>query len=55
METKVFHCTCKSDYQNEVYGKGNRLFNPKGKGDKVDGYRCTVCGKELRENEGKKK
>ena len=55
METNVFHCTCKSEFQDEVYGKGNRLFNPKGKGDKVDGYRCTVCGKELRENEGKKK
>ena len=35
METKVFHCTCKSEFQDEVYGKGNRLFNPKGKGDKV--------------------
>jgi hypothetical protein len=54
METKVFHCTCKSDYQDEVYGKGNRLFNPRGKGDKIDGYRCTVCGKEINDRDKKK-
>lgn len=54
METKVFQCSCKSDFQDEVYGKGNRLFNPKGKGEKIDGYRCTVCGREIRTGEGKK-
>lgn len=54
METKVFHCTCKSDYQDEIYGRGNRLFNPRGKGDKIDGYRCTVCGKEISDRDKKK-
>lgn len=55
METGIFACTCKSDFQDELYGKGNRLFNPKGKGEKIDGYRCTVCGKEIRTGEGKRK
>jgi CRISPR/Cas system-associated protein Cas10 (large subunit of type III CRISPR-Cas system) len=55
MEAEVFQCSCKSEFQDEVYGKGNRLFNPKGKGEKVDGYRCTVCGREIRIGEGKKK
>lgn len=36
-------CNCKSEYQDEKYGKGNRVHN-KMIGDK--GYRCTVCGKE---------
>ena len=55
MEAEVFQCNCKSEFQDEVYGKGNRLFNPKGKGEKNDGYRCTVCRREIRNGEGKKK
>ena len=47
MEANVFKCTCKSEFQDEMYGKGNRLFNPRGKGEKLDGYRCTVCGNEI--------
>ena len=47
MEAKVFKCNCKSEFQDEIYGKGNRLFNPRGKGEKLDGYRCTVCGREV--------
>jgi hypothetical protein len=34
-------CSCKSDYQDRIYGKGMRLHTVTGKGS-----RCTVCGKE---------
>ena len=48
--TKELKCTCKSEFQDEMYGKGVRLFNSCGdnKG-KVTVYRCTVCGKELKD------
>lgn len=40
-------CTCNSEFQDELYGKGIRLFNTCGdnKG-KITEYRCTVCGRE---------
>ncbi len=38
---KIIKCKCKHDYQDEKYGKGNRVHNPT-----VKGYRCTVCGDE---------
>jgi len=35
---------CESSFQDEKYGKGNRVQNPmQKKGTKVT-YRCTVCG-----------
>lgn len=34
-------CDCKSEYQDKRYGPGNRVFTPKGNGDKV----CTICEK----------
>jgi hypothetical protein len=34
-------CKCASEYQDQKYGKGNRVKNPTKKGK--DG-RCTVCG-----------
>ncbi len=38
-------CNCKSKYQDEKYGKGNRVHNPKVKGSNGNQeYRCTVCG-----------
>lgn len=40
-------CTCHSDFQDKIYGKNNRVFNSIGKDDK-GGYRCTVCGKEIK-------
>ena len=55
MEATVFSCNCVHEFQDSFYGKGNRLFNPRGKGEKLDGYRCTVCGREIRLGEGKKK
>lgn len=33
-------CNCKHDFQDSVYGKGNRLHTTGVKGD----HRCTVCG-----------
>lgn len=41
MKTK---CTCSSEYQDRVYGKGIRIANETGKTNTV---RCTVCGKEI--------
>ena len=52
--TEVIQCTCKSEFQDELYGKGMRLANTMGK-DKPSGYRCTVCGKEYRLGDAKKK
>lgn len=38
----VGRCICKSDYQDEKYGKGMRVMNRMDDGK----VRCTVCGKE---------
>lgn len=43
MPTVVKKCTCTSKFQDETYGKGNRLCNTTN-GSKA---RCTVCGKEF--------
>lgn len=47
--TKEMQCNCKSEFQDQLYGKNMRLFNSRGdnKG-KTTGYRCTVCGKEVK-------
>jgi len=42
-DSRKFKCTCVSKYQDKIYGKGKRVFNPL-QGN-VKGYRCTVCGK----------
>lgn len=46
--TKELKCSCKSEFQDQLYGKGIRLFNECISGSKVTGYRCTVCGKEIK-------
>lgn len=44
-EGKIMHCDCKSDFQDQLYGKGMRYWNPCGKGkDQGESFRCTVCG-----------
>lgn len=54
--TETFVCNCKSEFQDSLYGKNVRVFNSTGKADgKVSGYRCTVCGREIRMGETKKK
>ena len=45
-ESKILTCTCSHAGQDEMYGKGRRLFNPTGKNQTSDNYRCTICGKE---------
>lgn len=46
----VRSCSCKHEYQDEVYGPRMRVFNLKGKKEKGsqfgNTYRCTVCGTE---------
>jgi len=37
----IKECTCKNDYQDAMYGKGYRVFNPAAANN-----RCTVCGKK---------
>ena len=43
--TKEIKCKCKSEFQDELYGKGMRVHNECGanKG-KTTGWKCTVCG-----------
>ncbi len=36
--TGVKPCTCKSDFQDKIYGKGMRAKNSTN-----SGFRCTVC------------
>ena len=38
----IIHCDCKSDYQDDRYGKALRVMNPT-KEEKA--FRCTVCAK----------
>jgi hypothetical protein len=49
MPTKIKQCTCKgtpaTDFQDETYGKGNRVFNEKEGGKEAV---CTSCGKTLK-------
>lgn len=52
--TKELKCNCKSTFQDYLYGNNIRLFNAIGK-DGKDGYRCTVCGKEVKQNDSSKK
>lgn len=40
---KVLECVCEHEYQDQRYGKWQRVHNPRAKG-----YVCTVCGR-LRE------
>ena len=46
MATVMKQCTCKSEFQDKMYGKGNRVCNVKE--GKANGKAvCTVCGREL--------
>lgn len=55
-ECKIMKCDCKHDFQDSVYGKGMRVFNPQGKGkDQGEEYICTVCGKTIGKTITKKK
>ena len=39
---RIEKCTCDHGYQDEKYGKNNRVWNPCAK---EDNFRCFVCGK----------
>jgi len=42
----IVACTCQNTYQDALYGKQNRVFNPiKSSGPEKKG-RCTVCKAE---------
>lgn len=44
-DTMLIHCTCKSEFQDRVYGKNIRVANKTVKGGEERG-RCTICGAE---------
>ena len=49
METKIMPCVCKHKFQDEKYGKGNRVFllsTKKSLGPEKKTYTCSVCGRE---------
>lgn len=37
----IMKCDCEHEFQDKVYGKGNRVHNYR---DKDNNYICTVCG-----------
>lgn len=43
--TKIIKCDCKNEYQDEKYGKDQRVHN-KTSGKDGRNWRCTVCKKE---------
>lgn len=48
----ILPCTCQHKQQDEMYGKGNRVWNEcKRKTSNWARWRCTVCGteREIRE------
>jgi len=50
--TKILPCKCQHDYQDQKYGKGNRVWNSgptTGSGSLR--WRCTVCGAERTSSE----
>ena len=46
--TKIMRCTCEHEFQDQTYGKQMRVFNERIAGGKVNGYRCTVCGRDVK-------
>ena len=41
--TTILKCKCHHRYQDNKYGRGNRVFNAMLKENR---YRCSVCGEE---------
>lgn len=42
--TKIAKCDCKSEFQDQLYGKGMRLFNLRDQKKHPHEGKCTVCG-----------
>lgn len=49
-ECKITQCKCVSEQQDKLYGKQMRVWNPIGKGNQSEGFRCTICGAEIKSN-----
>lgn len=49
-ECKIAPCKCVSEQQDKLYGKRMRVWNPIGKGNQSEEFRCTVCGAEMKSN-----
>lgn len=49
--TKIIKCNCKSDFQDERYGKSMRVYNV---GEKSGKCTCTVCGNVIKQTPEKK-
>ena len=49
-ECKIAQCKCVSEQQDKLYGKHMRVWNPIGKNNQSSGFRCTVCGAEMKSN-----
>ena len=49
-ECKITQCKCVSEQQDKLFGNFIRLWNPIGKGNQSEGFRCTVCGAEIKSN-----
>ena len=49
-ECRIAQCKCVSEQQDKLYGKRMRVWNPMGKNNQSDGFRCTVCGAEMKSN-----
>lgn len=47
---KIIKCSCRHEYQDSIYGQGNRAHNTFHKNN--GGYRCTVCNGEKRKSDG---
>lgn len=45
--TTVLPCTCESEFQDKVYGKGKRLFNLRDRQKHKGEATCTVCGAKV--------
>jgi len=44
-QDNIKRCTCMHAYQDEKYGKGNRVHNAMASTQQhLRKYRCTVCG-----------
>jgi len=50
--TRILRCGCKSEYQDQTYGRGKRLHNDCD--SRTEEYRCTVCGTQHGREAGRK-
>ena len=53
-EVLIAKCTCEHKFQDKQYGNGMRVMNPIIAKGTMKAYRCTICEKEIFNNESKK-